>query len=54
MRITWIILSLVFGLLFFALGCAVDSTIAEGLGACLLLAGVVPLMERVWPEEVGV
>ena len=33
MKTKWIILSLVFGLLFFGLGCMADSVAIEGIGA---------------------
>lgn len=52
MKNKWIILSLVFGLLFFALGCLVDLFAVEGFGAIVLFPGLIGLLEKIWPEEV--
>ena len=52
MKTIWILLSLVFGVLFFFLGCAMDSTMIEGFGAIVLVPGLIGLLEKLWPEEV--
>ena len=52
MKTKWIILSLVFGLLFFGLGCMGDSVAVEGIGAVALFPGLIGLLEKIWPEEV--
>ena len=52
MKAIWILLSLVFGVLFFFLGCAMDSTMIEGFGAIVLVPGLIGLLEKLWPEEV--
>ena len=52
MKTKWIILSLVFGLLFFGLGCMADSIAVEGIGAIALFPGLIGLLEKIWPEEV--
>ena len=46
------LLQLVFGVLFFFLGCAMDSTMIEGFGAIVLVPGLIGLLEKLWPEEV--
>ena len=50
MKTKWIILSLVLGLLFFALGCMADSVAVEGIGAIGFFPGLIGLLEKVWPE----
>lgn len=52
MKTKWIILLLVFGLLFFGLGCMVDSVAVEGIGAIVFFPGLIGLLEKIWPEEV--
>ena len=52
MKTKWIILSLVFGLLFFGLGCMADSVAVEGIGAFAFFPGLIGLLEKIWPEEV--
>ena len=52
MKAIWILLSLVFGVLFFFLGAAMDSTMIEGFGAIVLVPGLIGLLEKLWPEEV--
>ena len=51
MKTIWILLSLVFGVLFFFLGAAMDSTMIEGFGAIVLVPGLIGLLEKLWPEE---
>ncbi len=53
MKTKWIILSLVLGLLFFGVGCLVDSFAVEGVGAIALFPGIIGLLEKRWPEEEG-
>ena len=53
MKTKWIILLLVLGLLFFGLGCMVDSFAVEGFGAIVLFPGLIGLFEKIWPEEEG-
>ena len=54
MKIKWGILLLVSGLLFFGLGCLVDSVAVEGIGAVAFSPGLTGgVMERVWPEGEG-
>ena len=50
MKPIYVVLFLLFGILFFALGCMADSIIIEGFGACLLFVGVVPVLGKIWPE----
>ena len=50
MKPIWMLLSLVFGVLFFFLGSAMDSTMIEGFGAIVLVPGLIGLMEKLWPE----
>ena len=52
MKTKWIILLLVFGLLFFGLGCMADSVAVEGIGAVAFFPGLIGLLEKIWPEEV--
>ena len=52
MKTKWIILSLVFGLLFFGLGCMADSVAVEGIGAVAFFPGLIGLLEKIWSEEV--
>ncbi len=52
MKTKWIILSLVFGLLFFGLGCMGDSVAIEGFGAVAFFPELIGLLEKIWPEEV--
>ena len=54
MKTKWIILLLVFGLLFFGLGCLADSVAVEGIGAVALFPGLAGGMERIWKEGEGV
>lgn len=53
MKIKWAILLLVFGLLFFGLGCMGDSVAIEGIGAVAFFPGLTGVMERVWKEGEG-
>ena len=53
MKTKWIILSLVFGLLFFGLGCMADSVAVEGIGAVAFFPGLIGLLEKIWPEGEG-
>ena len=48
MKTKWIILLLVFGLLFFGLGCLADSVAVEGIGAVAFFPGLIGLLERIW------
>ena len=50
MKKNWWIFSLLLGLLFFALGCLVDSVPVEGIGAVVFFPGLTGLLERIWPE----
>ncbi len=50
MKTKWIILLLVLGLLFFGLGCMVDSVAVEWIGAVAFFPGLTGVMERIWPE----
>lgn len=52
MKTIWILLSLFFGVLFFFLGCAMDSTMIEGFGAIGLVPGLIGLLEKIWAEDV--
>lgn len=52
MKAIWILLSLLFGALFFFVGCAVDVLVIEFFGAIVLLLGLIGLLEKLWPEEV--
>ena len=44
---------LVIGLLFYGLGCLVDSVAVEGFGAIVFFPGLIGLLEKIWPEEEG-
>ncbi|MBQ2172330.1 MAG: hypothetical protein II454_03950 [Bacteroidales bacterium] len=52
MKAIWIFLSLLFGLLFFGLGCMIDAVAVEGFGAVVLFPGLIGLLGKIWPEEV--
>ena len=54
MKTIWMILSLVFGLLFFSLGCMNGADKVQYFGAILLFVGLIGLFEKIWPEEEGV
>ena len=54
MKKFWWILSLLFGILFFALGCVAGVDVAQYLGAILIFPGLVGLLDKIWPEEVEV
>ena len=51
MKPIWILLTLVFGVLFFFLGCVVDVLVIEVFGAIVLVPGLIGLLEKLWPEE---
>ena len=51
MKAIWIILSLVFGLLFFALGCSLRADVVEYFGVIVLIPGLIGLCDALWPEE---
>lgn len=53
MKARWIFLLLVWGLLFFGLGCMVDSVAVEGIGAIVFFPGLTGAMVRVWKEGEG-
>lgn len=48
----WWIFSLLLGILFFALGCLVDAIAVEAFGALFIFAGMIGMLEKVWPEVV--
>lgn len=52
MKTIWVILSLLFGILFFALGCLVDAVAVEAFGAAFIFVGLIGLFGKIWPEEV--
>jgi len=47
----WIVLALVFGALFFWLGCLVGADPVQYFGAACLFVGLIGLFEKFWPEE---
>lgn len=51
MKAIWIILSLVFGLLIFALGCSMAKDVIEYIGVIVLIPGLIGLCDALWPEE---
>ena len=51
MKKFWWILSLLFGILFFALGCVAGVDVEQYLGAILIFPGLVGLLDKIWPEE---
>ena len=51
MKTSWMIWSLVLGLLFFVLGCVAVSDPVQFFGAIFLLFGIIGLFEKIWPEE---
>ena len=53
MKAIWMILSLVFGLLFFALGCAVAIDAIEYFGVLVMIPGLIGLCDAIWPEKEG-
>ena len=53
MKAIWIILSLVFGLLFFALGCSLRADIVEYFGVLVMIPGLIGLCDALWPEKEG-
>lgn len=52
MKMNWWFFSLLVGLLFFALGCLAGAMPVEAFGAMFIIARVIGLFEKVWPEEV--
>ena len=50
MKAIWIILSLVFGLLFFVLGCMAHADMIQYFGAIVLIPGLIGFLEKLWPE----
>lgn len=50
MKWKWIILSLVMGLLFFALGCAAGVDMIQYFGTIVLIPGLLGLLYKIWPE----
>ena len=50
MKTSWIILSLVFGLLFFVLGCVAHADLFQYFGAIVLTPGLIGFLEKFWPE----
>lgn len=53
MKTIWMILSLVFGLLFFALGCSMASDAIEYFGVLVMIPGLIGLCDAIWPEKEG-
>lgn len=51
MKAIWIILSLVFGVLFFIYGCLKGADMIQYFGAIVMLPGLIGLLEKLWPEE---
>lgn len=51
MKTIWSLFSLVFGILFFFIGCVVDVLIVELFGAIVMFPGLIGLLEKLWPEE---
>ncbi len=51
MKAIWMILSLVFGLLFFAYGCLKGSDTIQYFGAIVLIPGLIGLCDAIWPEK---
>ena len=52
MKKNWWILSLLLGLLFFALGCLGGAMAVQAFGALFIFAGMIGMLEKVWPEPV--
>lgn len=46
----WWIFALLFGILFFALGCLSAADMIQYFGAALVFAGLIGLLEKIWPE----
>ncbi len=53
MKAIWMILSLVFGLLFFAYGCLKGSDYIQYFGVIVLIPGLIGLCDALWPEKEG-
>jgi hypothetical protein len=54
MKAIWIILSLVFGLLFFAVGCTLPKAeVIQYFGALVMIPGLIGLCDAIWPEKEG-
>lgn len=51
MKAIWIILSFVFGLLFFAYGCAMAKDVIQYFGVIVLIPGLIGLCDAIWPEK---
>ena len=51
MKKFWWILSLLLGIMFFALGCLGASDMIQYFGAAFIFAGLIGLFEKIWPEE---
>ncbi len=51
MKTKWMILSLLAGVLFFALGCYSGADPVQYFGAAFLFVGLIGLFEKIWPEK---
>ena len=51
MKAIWMILSLVFGLLFFALGCSMGADIVQYFGVLVMIPGLIGFCDALWPEK---
>ena len=51
MKAIWMILSLVFGLLFFALGCSLRADTIQYFGVLVMIPGLIGLCDAIWPEK---
>lgn len=51
MKWKWIILSMLMGVLFFALGCSAHVDMLQYLGAIILIPGLFGLLYKIWPER---
>ncbi len=51
MKAIWMILSLVFGLIFFAYGCMKGADSIQYFGAIVLIPGLIGLSDKLFPEK---
>ena len=53
MKKLWWILSLLLGIMFFAMGCLSGADMTQYFGAAFIFAGGIGLFEKIWPEVEG-
>ena len=51
MKAIWMILSLVFGLLFFWVGCSLRADTIQYFGVLVMIPGLIGFCDALWPEK---